>query len=188
MAGRGVAMMNEQPPPHPTPPQEEEVRGQVARRHVSLIFSPCNVAPSSSRRDWSLQNVANFHHCRQWSSLPNLLKLIHEIISTEEEPINQQQQQQQHMSSSTSTSTTSMTLSASMNNYNTALGQPYTADVCQYGPIYNNYNYNKVRNQSPYARTPYAPPTYHHAHQNPFPNAASFYSRTVQNPYDYAPR
>ena len=75
-----------------------------------------------------------------------------------------------------------------MNNYNTALGQPYTADVCQYGPIYNNYNYNKVRNQSPYARTPYAPPTYHHAHQNPFPNAASFYSRTVQNPYDYAPR
>ena len=71
--------------------------------------------------------------------------------------------------------------------------QPYTADVCQYGPIYNAYNYaaGKMRTSSPYGRTPsaasvYQPP-YHHPHQNPFPNAP-FYSRTVQNPYDYSPR
>lgn len=73
--------------------------------------------------------------------------------------------------------------------------QPYTADVCQYGPIYNAYNYaaaaGKMRTSSPYGRTTsaasvYQPP-YHHPHQNPFPNAP-FYSRTVQNPYDYSPR
>jgi hypothetical protein len=71
--------------------------------------------------------------------------------------------------------------------------QPYTADVCQYGPIYNAYNYaaGKMRTSSPYGRTPsaasvYQPP-YHHPHQNPFPNAP-FYSRTLQNPYDYSPR
>ncbi|XP_057364752.1 T-box transcription factor TBX1-like [Daphnia carinata] len=75
------------------------------------------------------------------------------------------------------------------------MSQPYTADVCQYGPIYNAYNYaaaaGKMRTSSPYGRTAsaasvYQPP-YHHPHQNPFPNAP-FYSRTVQNPYDYSPR
>uniref|UniRef100_A0A0N8EFX5 T-box transcription factor TBX1 n=1 Tax=Daphnia magna TaxID=35525 RepID=A0A0N8EFX5_9CRUS len=75
------------------------------------------------------------------------------------------------------------------------MSQPYTADVCQYGPIYNAYNYaaaaGKMRTSSPYGRNPssasvYQPP-YHHPHQNPFPNAP-FYSRTVQNPYDYSPR
>ena len=75
------------------------------------------------------------------------------------------------------------------------MSQPYTADVCQYGPIYNAYNYaaaaGKMRTSSPYGRTGsaasvYQPP-YHHPHQNPFPNAP-FYSRTVQNPYDYSPR
>lgn len=75
------------------------------------------------------------------------------------------------------------------------MSQPYTADVCQYGPIYNAYNYataaGKMRTSSPYGRTAsaasvYQPP-YHHPHQNPFPNAP-FYSRAVQNPYDYSPR
>lgn len=75
------------------------------------------------------------------------------------------------------------------------MSQPYTSDVCQYGPIYNAYNYaaaaGKMRTSSPYGRTTsaasvYQPP-YHHPHQNPFPNAP-FYSRTVQNPYDYSPR
>ena len=69
------------------------------------------------------------------------------------------------------------------------MSQPYTADVCQYGPIYNAYNYAspavKMRTNPPYSRTAY-PPSYH-PHQNPFPNAA-FYSRPVQNPYDYSPR
>lgn len=75
------------------------------------------------------------------------------------------------------------------------MSQPYTADVCQYGPIYNAYNYataaGKMRTSSPYGRNPssggsvYQPP--YHPHQNPFPNAP-FYSRAVQNPFDYSPR
>lgn len=72
----------------------------------------------------------------------------------------------------------------------TQLGQVYTSDVSQYGPIYNSYNYanskSRTSNSSPYARAPatYPATTYH---QNPFPNAA-FYARSVQNPYDYTPR
>ena len=119
----------------------------------------------------------------------------------------QHQQQQQQGPSSMSLSPPSMTSHTGFGNHfgnQTApivaqlspIAQPYTADVCQYGPIYNAYNAHsgggpcvKVRagNAAPYGRTAYPPPTYHHPHQNHFPNAA-FYPRTVQNPYDYSPR
>ena len=90
------------------------------------------------------------------------------------------------------------------------ISQPYTADVCNYGPIYNAYNYAsaggnntnnncKVRTNSPYSRTAPAASVYtpsyhhhphHHPHQNPFPqiNPPFYPARAVQNPYDYSPR
>ena len=68
-----------------------------------------------------------------------------------------------------------------------------SADVCH--QYYNAYNYaaaaaagGKMRTTSPYGRSSsaaYQPP-YHHPHQ--FNPNAPFYSRTVQNPYDYSPR
>lgn len=77
-------------------------------------------------------------------------------------------------------------------------GQQYTADVCH--QYYNAYNYaaaaaagGKMRTTSPYGRSA-APgayqPYHHHPHQNvpTFPHQTPFYSRTVQNPYDYSPR
>lgn len=76
----------------------------------------------------------------------------------------------------------SRVLSPGLHMQQCSVGQPYSSDVCNYGPLFDGYGYPVKSRPTPYSRPPvYTPSTYQGYN-------SSLYPRTRQPTYDYSPR
>lgn len=66
-----------------------------------------------------------------------------------------------------------------------SVGQQYSSDICNYGPLYESYGYPIKARQSPYARSA----VYSNGNTyQPFPGSNLYPPRPRQTNYDYTPR